>query len=275
MALKSKYFRIAVEGETTDGRVIERSWIEQMAQSYNPTKYTARVNCEHYRSALPDGEFRAFGYVVALKTETVKIDGEDKLALLAQIEPTADLVALNRKGQKIFTSMEVDPAFAGKDTAYLVGLAVTDSPASLGTEMLEFAAGAKVNPFASRKQKADNLFSAANEVTLEFNEEVTLLDKVKKMFSKNEQEQTLLNEDVSKAVELLASELATMQESMSKFSGNTDIPDLAKYNQALEELGELKTQFTELKTQLENTPSFKQRAPAAGGEGQNEVETDC
>ncbi|HEJ9876616.1 TPA: GPO family capsid scaffolding protein, partial [Pseudomonas aeruginosa] len=28
---RSKWFRIAVEGATTDGRNIERDWIEQMA----------------------------------------------------------------------------------------------------------------------------------------------------------------------------------------------------------------------------------------------------
>jgi hypothetical protein len=33
--LRSKYFRIAVEGDTTDGREIERKWLEEMAASYN------------------------------------------------------------------------------------------------------------------------------------------------------------------------------------------------------------------------------------------------
>ncbi|WP_294192715.1 GPO family capsid scaffolding protein, partial [uncultured Sphingomonas sp.] len=28
---KTRFFRIAVEGGTTDGRVIERDWIDQMA----------------------------------------------------------------------------------------------------------------------------------------------------------------------------------------------------------------------------------------------------
>lgn len=33
---KSKWFRVAVEGATTDGRKIQRSWIEQMAKNYSP-----------------------------------------------------------------------------------------------------------------------------------------------------------------------------------------------------------------------------------------------
>lgn len=49
MAKKSKRFRIGVEGATTDGRVIERDWITQMAASYNPQVYTALINMEHIK----------------------------------------------------------------------------------------------------------------------------------------------------------------------------------------------------------------------------------
>ncbi len=210
MKLKSKPFRIAVAGATTDGRVIEGDWLKQMAANYNPEKYMARINCEHFRGILPNGEFKAFGNVVALTTETVKIDDEDKLALMATIEPTTDLIELNRKGQKIFTSMEVDTSFADSDEAYLVGLAVTDSPASLGTEMLQFAAGQKDNnPLADRKQKPENLFSAATEVDLEFADESTLVDRLKELFKSNKKQQNQQddkNEDFSEAVAVLSSE---------------------------------------------------------------------
>lgn len=40
MAVKAKRFRIGVEGATTDGRNIERAWLEQMAASYDPQVYT-------------------------------------------------------------------------------------------------------------------------------------------------------------------------------------------------------------------------------------------
>ncbi|MEN1564821.1 GPO family capsid scaffolding protein, partial [Pseudomonas aeruginosa] len=46
---RSKWFRIAVEGATTDGRNIERDWIEQMAAQYDPNTYGARINCEHIK----------------------------------------------------------------------------------------------------------------------------------------------------------------------------------------------------------------------------------
>ena len=35
MASKSKFFRVATEGATTDGRKIERKGIEQMAKNFN------------------------------------------------------------------------------------------------------------------------------------------------------------------------------------------------------------------------------------------------
>ena len=194
---KSKWFRIAVAGDTTDGREIQAEWIIQMADNYDPNTYGARINMEHFRSVFPDGVFGAYGDVLALKTEKVDINGEEKDALFAQIEPTQSLIELNKKKQKVYTSIEVDDNFANKGSAYLVGLAVTDSPASLGTEMLQFAAGAKVNPFSDKKQKPENLFTAAQEVSLEFEEvkeqqsySAGLLDKVKKLFSKQEKAET-------------------------------------------------------------------------------------
>ena len=36
--MPSKFFRVATEGATTDGRTIQRSWIEQAARNYNTKK---------------------------------------------------------------------------------------------------------------------------------------------------------------------------------------------------------------------------------------------
>jgi hypothetical protein len=59
MAQKSRFFRVAVEGATTDGRRIERSWIEQMGRNFNPQKYGARIWMEHFRGVYADGAFKA------------------------------------------------------------------------------------------------------------------------------------------------------------------------------------------------------------------------
>lgn len=190
---RSKWVRIFCEGATTDGRTIERAWIEQMASNYDRNTYGARLNCEHIRGLGPDSLFGSFGDVMALKAEEVEIAGEKKLALFAQIEPTASLIELNKKGQKIFTSAEVQPNFADTGKAYLVGLAITDTPASLGTEALKFSAQSGL---ANRKQHKDNLFSAAEEASIEF-EEVTeapsmfaaLGDKVRDLLGKNKEKE--------------------------------------------------------------------------------------
>lgn len=162
--MPSKFFRVATEGATTDGREIQRSWIEQMAKNFNREKYGPRVWLEHMRGMLPESSFAALGDVLALEARTVE-DG--KLALYAQIEALPALVAMNKAKQKIYTSIEVDPNFAKSGEAYLTGLAVTDSPASLGTEVLKFAAGnPDASPFKGKKHSEGALFSAAVETEL-------------------------------------------------------------------------------------------------------------
>ena len=162
--MPSKFFRVATEGATTDGREIQRSWIEQMAKNFNREKYGARVWLEHMRGMLPESSFAALGDVLAVEARTVE-DG--KLALFAQIEALPALVAMNKAKQKIYTSIEVDPNFAKSGEAYLTGLAVTDSPASLGTEVLKFAAGnPDASPFKGKKHSEGALFSAAVETEL-------------------------------------------------------------------------------------------------------------
>jgi len=270
-ALKSKWFRVGVEGDTTDGRKIEAAWLTQMAANYNPEKYGARVNCEHVRGMAPDSSFGAFGDVTALKTETIQIDGEDKVALYAQITPNDDLIALNKKRKKVYTSMEIDHNFADKGEAYLVGLAVTDSPASLGTEMLEFAATqAEKNPLNARKQKPENVFSAAREVELEFEASTSILDRVKELFSKAEEQRTEKDADYTAAIEAVAGEVAKLQEQFAdlangKGTGTDHSTQLEKLSADLQSAMD---KIEELETAPDKTPNFKKRPAADGGKGE-------
>lgn len=176
----SKFFRVAVEGATADGRTIERQQLIDMAASYNRDTYAARVNMEHIRGITADPPFQALGDVIALKTEEVTIDvagkPEKRLALFAQIEPTDTLVAINTARQKLYSSIEINPNFAASGKAYLMGLAVTDSPASLGTEMLQFVAGQRekgIDPLAVRRSAPNTLFTAAEESAIEFEDTAT------------------------------------------------------------------------------------------------------
>ncbi|EYC51462.1 phage capsid scaffolding protein [Hylemonella gracilis str. Niagara R] len=170
--MAAKFFRVAVEGQTTDGRTIERAHIQQMAARYNPQTFSARVWIEHLRSLLPTSEFRAQGDVLALKAEETEIDGKKRMALFAQIEPLPSLIEMvNKAKQKVFTSIELDPNFTQSGEAYMVGLGVTDTPASLGTERLAFAAqNPQHSPYAPLKQSPANVFSAAMETAMDFSD---------------------------------------------------------------------------------------------------------
>jgi hypothetical protein len=206
MAKKSKKFRIATEGATVDGRTIQREWIAQMAEHYDPAKYRATINLEHIRGVLPDGPFRNYGFVDAL-SQVQNADG--KLELFAEISPTDDLVGMTKKGQKVFTSIEVNPKFADTGKAYLVGLAVTDNPASLGTEMLQFAASnPDANPFAARKLHPDNHFSAAVETVIEFVDEPEakpgVLAKIRELFARKNLTDDARFADIEAALEEVA-----------------------------------------------------------------------
>lgn len=106
---KSKWFRIATAGDTTDGREIQENWIQEIAETYNPQTYGARINVEHIRSVLPDSSFGAYGNVIAVKAEKVDVNGEKKLTLFAQIEPNDNLIALNKRNQKFIHRLKLIP----------------------------------------------------------------------------------------------------------------------------------------------------------------------
>lgn len=271
---KSKFFRVAVEGATTDGRKIERSWIQQMAKNFDPQKYGARIWMEHIRGTLADSPFRAYGDVTAVKAEEVTIDGNKKLALFAQIEPTDDLIAMTKAKQKIYTSIEINDKFADTGEAYLVGLGVTDSPASLGTEVLSFAANnPTANPFAGRKTNPDHLFSAAIEVDLEFEEinteTTSLAAKVK----------GLLNSFSSKKTgdDARFSDIGEAVESILEHTGQQE----TRFNESTKRISELEKNlktvtdnFNTLKNQLDKEPSNQTTRPTATG-GNGTEQTDC
>lgn len=289
--MPSKYFRIATEGATTDGRQISRIWLTQMAANYDPARYGARVWVEHIRGIGPDSTFKAFGDVLALKIEKVE-DG--KLALFAQIDPTPDLVALNKARQKIYTSMEVDPDFAKSGEAYLVGLAVTDTPASLGTEMLQFAASAPANPLAARKQSPGNLFSAATETAITFEDtmpspnDAPLLDQIKALFATKPTTppaKPTEPTDTSAALLEVAGQVAGFSNLLAEAGKATAIEikslsdKLTASETAFTELkaahDKLTADFAALQAKLDATPAGDgTRNPATGGNGSGD-KPDC
>ncbi|WP_182343379.1 GPO family capsid scaffolding protein [Comamonas koreensis] len=275
--MPSKFFRVATEGATTDGRTIQRSWIEQAAANYNTGKYQARVWLEHIRGVMADSAFAALGDVTALKAVA---NAEGKMELFAQVEALPALVAMNKAKQKIFTSIEIDPDFAKSGQAYMVGLAVTDSPASLGTEVLAFSAEhPEANPFAKRKTNPSTLFTAALETDLglegdaegiasamlqKFND---VIDSIKGLAAtKPAAGDTAFATKVMEAMGVTGTALQNMAKENAELLG--------KFTAQGTELETLKKDFAALKAKLEGTENHTGQRPAATGKDASEL-ADC
>lgn len=127
--LVTDWLRIATEGNTFQNVPIQRQWIVDIAETYNAKTYGARIWPDHRRW------YGAWGDVVEVKAE--EIDG--KLCLFCKLTPNSQLILANEQDQKVYSSIELDPNFAGTGKAYLTGLGVTDEPASLGTDRLKFS----------------------------------------------------------------------------------------------------------------------------------------
>jgi len=282
----SKWFRIGVEGDTCDGREIDANDIKEMAESYSAKAYGARINLEHIKGVLPTSDFRRYGDVTELKAEQIDETSEPllhgKWALFAKITPTEDLTHMVGNGQKVYTSMEIRRNFANSGKAYLVGLAVTDDPASLGTEMLEFSRKARHNPLAARKTDPESLFTVATEALIEFEDVAdagpTFYSRVKQLLSRKQESDDARFKDVHEAVEAVAEQVQVNQaEQETKLSAIETA--LTQRLNALETSATKGAEdFNSLKQRLETTQpeNFNQR-PLANGGGSNSEETvtDC
>ena len=133
-SLVSFWKRVATSGITADGREILPQELRDIAETYKPSKYTAVIWCDHKRA---EGSFGTV-YAVRLVEDADDLE-EGQIALEAQLKPNDRLLYLNDQGQKLFTSIEIWPNFAGSGKSYLTGLAVTDEPSSLGTQELYFS----------------------------------------------------------------------------------------------------------------------------------------
>lgn len=133
-SLVSYWKRVATSGPTADGREILPQELRDIAETYKVSTYTAVIWCEHERW------YGSHGTVFAVRLVEEADDLQPgQVALEAQLKPNDKLLWLNDQGEKLFSSIEITPNFANSGKAYLTGLAVTDSPASLGTQELYFS----------------------------------------------------------------------------------------------------------------------------------------
>lgn len=280
----SKWFRIGVEGDTCDGRVISATDIQEMADGFDPRVYGCRINLEHIRTVYPDGQFCRYGDVVAVKAETIDDDSalKGKLALFGKIAPLDNLVEMVGKGQKVYTSMEIRPNFANTGKCHLIGLAVTDDPASLGTEYLQFCSNAQQNPLAGKKEQPGDLFSVATLAELTFEDQPESLmnklsDTVRNIFSRKQADDDARFGDVREAVTAIAERVQTSGESaetrFSKLESELEILKKAQTEQA----DAAAQQFSTIQNTLDTTESRTQprRKLSTGGDAGDTTLTDC
>ncbi len=168
-----KRFRVAREGQTVDGRELTRQEIQEMAATYNTEHYAGRINIEHWSGFSPEPPFNAYGDI--LKVEAVDENG--KLHLYNEISALPNFVAMNKKGQKIYPSIEFYRNFAGTGKAYQVGLGMTDTPASLGTQAIKFSN----NRHSLSTQPDSEIYITMSEQNP--NEGKSLIDQLKEAFS--------------------------------------------------------------------------------------------
>ncbi len=243
-----KFTRIAFEGATIDGRKISRQQIQEMSDQYDPDKkHGARIWLEHFRSLFADGPFPALGDVLALKTQEVEVDGKKKLGLYAQLKPTEKLVKMNQDRQKVYTSIEINTDYADTGKAYLIGLAVTDSPSSTGTQMLSFSL--KEDKFEELNGKT---FSEYIEVDFEFlNEDEpkeTFTQKITQFFSKKQQNDNARFSDHESSMLLIAEKLE---------EGETKTTELEQQHK--EASDDFSQKLDEMKSELKELRKFKDK----------------
>jgi len=286
---KTKSFRVAVEGDTVDGRKIEKSWLTDIAATYNRATYGARVNKEHIVGLSGSEPFKAYGDVLSCSTQEIDLELGGKTvkrtALYAEIEATDDLVKLVADKQKIYTSIEVAPNFANTGKAGLVGLAVTDTPASLGTEALTFAVKHPGAMSCGPKLRNDgNVFSLGLETSFDLaeGEAAPASSEAAGMFA--------AARDFFKQFTPAKKDDAAVESEAKPDAANDNDPRFAAIASGMEAMTKgieamaksftdtvtgLKTDFGALKTQIESTekPGQFTREPASGGDGR--VKTDC
>ena len=172
--LKTDFICIATSGYTVDGRQITAQELHEMADSYDPEYYTANLWPEHRR-------WFNMGQVVEVKAEE---NEKGETELFAVIAPNQELIEQNRAGQYLFTSIEIAPNFRNSGKAYLSGLGVTDSPASVGTTKLNFFNTEQKNSVFSDFIKVD--FSIKEDIE-EDKALRTLVNAFRKLFSHSAQ----------------------------------------------------------------------------------------
>lgn len=263
---------ILTAGHTVDGREVKPETLREMAETYDPKTYNARINLEHSQYGYK------LGSVLGLAAK--EIDGHTKL--FAELKPNYFMLSIIQQGQKLHTSAEIVHNFAQTGKAYLTGLALTDTPACLGTTEMHLSANGSKGELLStenfepqvEKPFFTNPFSKKGEDTMS---EATL-EALKQLGEQNAQVLTALNEVVNKLSatpeEPAAEDYdANIGPGSADAEATTESVDLSALQETVVALNETVNSLkTELKTVLEETDEqFRHQATGETESSEAEV----
>lgn len=269
---------VCTEGGTLNGFAVTRDQIQQMADNYSPQLYGARLNLEHITSIFPDSPWRHFSMVDSVRAfelEDGPLKGKLALEISATIDPVKDaaLITLNESGQKIFSSIEFLPDCPNDAAkgAYLTGVALTDTPAAFGTQVITLSNRERGLPV-----DAKNTYTAALETVVKLSaaekqqaEQKSLatefLDGLKKVLGFQRENS---NHDIAalqQGINLTAQTCAEALAAVQKLTTEKEQMSAA--------VTELKQQFGDLQEKLSNTDaSNENRNPSTGNSGYVQAE---
>lgn len=276
---RTKPFLLATAGSTVDGRTIDDKMIAEMASSYDPKTYGARLNIEHIRGITGDKPFRSYGDVVELSVGEVDVNfngtTEKRKALYGAFDVLEDAQQLNAAGQKVYPSIEIEPNFGGKGFAYLMGCALTDSPAAIATERLQF----------NRSMPGTLQLNGEVSAALEFADEkgattpeaggfLTALTGVLEKFTGGKKEDPAPQPAQQAAAQPGTLDMSALTELFTGLGKSLDTAMQTQANAHRTEIDQILLKVTALSKTIETTPAGGQQSRPLSN-GQNFAVTDC
>ncbi|MEX5791836.1 GPO family capsid scaffolding protein [Providencia hangzhouensis] len=232
----SDWLCICAAGSAIDGRKVDDAWLKQVADNYDREKYTAMIWPQHH----DDIEWRQWSYNFG-SVDSLKYEVENGIGkLYARLVPNEFLLNTNREKQKLFTSAEFWPDFANTGEWYLSGLAVTDVPASLYTDKLQFSATNKSDSILRSEPLTFSLGQVSPRKSSLINRLFSFTPKTpeKTDDKKSTQESEPMNEELKALLTELLAKVSTIEEK-SEGEG-VDTPE-----EAAEEIAELAEEIAE------------------------------
>lgn len=263
--LQTDWLSVGREGKTWDGRNITAQEITEMAESYDSDLHVAVINYRHHHGWVN------LGNVIELRAIE---DKQSKKRLQARLEPNMELMRLNQSGQDLQFSMEIAPENPETKTAYLYGLAMTDDPASMGTDQLKI--------FSNEKDKEGRVFSSRESVRLfDVNYDFAKKEKAglfSKLFTHNKEDEEMTPQELEtfsdNMVQGLTAAMADNNKALLEQFKNKEIPEsetpppgeekaptIEEFNTLKETLGSVQETLVQL------SEDFKTPGKGAGADG--------